>query len=100
MLAIVATSKAAAVDAADTVVVDYERLQPIITPAQGLRPTRAILFPEHGSNVCFGTDHGADVDPFVGADEIAEVTMVSQRLAGAPMENNGILAEPGDSPGR
>ena len=25
--------------------------------------------------------------------------MISQRLAGAPMENNGILAEPGDRPG-
>ena len=25
--------------------------------------------------------------------------MISQRLAGAPMENNGILAEPGDTPG-
>ena len=99
LVAIVATSKAAAVDAADTVVVDYERLQPVITPAQGLMPDAAILFPEHGSNVCFGTDHGADVDPFVGADEIAEVTMVSQRLAGAPMETNGILAEPGDRPG-
>ncbi len=49
--------------------------------------------------MCFGTDHGADVDPFEGADEIAEVTMVSQRLAGAPMETNGILVEPGDKPG-
>ncbi len=97
--AIVATSKAAAVDAAETVVVDYERLEPIITPAQGLMPDAPILFPDHGSNVCFGTEHGADVDPFEGADVIAEVTMVSQRLAGAPMENNGILVEPGDKPG-
>ncbi len=97
--AVVATSKAEAVDAADTIVVDYERLQPVVTAAQGLTADAAILFPEHGSNVCFGTDHGADVDPFEGADAIAEVTMVSQRLAGAPMETNGILAEPGDSPG-
>ena len=49
--------------------------------------------------MCFGTEHGQDVDPFEGADAIAEVTMVSQRLAGAPMENNGILAEPGERPG-
>ena len=97
--AVVATSKGEATDAAQTVIVDYEPLQAIVTPAQGLAPDAAILFPEHGSNICFGTEHGADVDPFEGADEIAEVTMVSQRLAGAPMENNGILAEPGDSPG-
>lgn len=97
--AVVATSKAAAVDAAESVIIDYETMQAIVTPAQGLAPDAPILFPEHGSNVCFGTDHGADVDPFEGADAIAEVTMVSQRLAGAPMETNGILAEPGEKPG-
>ncbi len=97
--AVVATSKSAAVDAAQEVVVEYEGLQAVVTPAQGLAEGAPILFPEHGSNVCFGTEHGADVDPFEGADAIAEVTMVSQRLAGAPMENNGILAEPGDTPG-
>ena len=97
--AVVATSKSAATDAAEAVVVEYETLKAIVTPQQGLLPDAPILFPEHGSNVCFGTDHGQDVDPFEGADTIAEVTMVSQRLAGAPMENNGILAEPGERPG-
>ena len=92
--AVVATSKAAAADAADTVVVDYTPLKVINTPHEGLAAGAPLLFEEHGSNVCFGTEHGADVDPFEGADEIAEVTMVSQRLAGAPMENNGALAEP------
>jgi aerobic carbon-monoxide dehydrogenase large subunit len=97
--AVVATSKGAAADAAEAVVVEYETLKAIVTPLDGLHPDAPILFPEHGSNVCFGTEHGQDVDPFEGADAIAEVTMVSQRLAGAPMENNGILAEPGDRPG-
>ncbi len=97
--AVVATSKAEAVDAAEAVLVDYETLRATTTAAQGLAADAPILFPEHGSNVCFGTDHGADVDPFEGADEIAEVTMVSQRLAGAPMECNGILVEPGDTAG-
>ena len=97
--AVVATSKSAAADAAEAVVVEYETLKAIVTPQQGLLPDAPILFPEHGSNVCFGTEHGQDVDPFEGADAIAEVTMVSQRLAGAPMENNGILAEPGERPG-
>jgi aerobic carbon-monoxide dehydrogenase large subunit len=97
--AIVATSKAEAADAAEAVIVDYQPLKAIMSPLAGLAPDAPILFPEHGSNVCFGTEHGADVDPFAGADEIAEVTMVSQRLAGAPMETNGILAEPGERPG-
>jgi aerobic carbon-monoxide dehydrogenase large subunit len=97
--AVVATSKAEAADAAEAVIVDYETLRATTTAAQGLAADAPILFPEHGSNVCFGTDHGADVDPFEGADEIAEVTMVSQRLAGAPMECNGILVEPGEKSG-
>ena len=97
--AVIATSKAEASDAADAVVVDYESLPVIVTPEQALADGAPILFPEHGSNVCFGTEHGTDVDPFEGADEIAEVTMVSQRLAGAPMESNGILVEQGDRPG-
>ena len=45
----------------------------------------APTFPEEG-----------DVDPLDGADAVAEVTMVSQRLAGVPMETNGILAVPTD----
>ncbi|MEY2552197.1 MAG: aerobic carbon-monoxide dehydrogenase large subunit [Ilumatobacteraceae bacterium] len=99
LAAVVATSKSAATDAAEAVIVDYDVMQAIVTPAQALAPNAAVLFPAHGSNVCFGTEHGADVDPFEGADEIAEVTMVSQRLAGAPMESNGLLAEPGEKPG-
>ena len=97
--AVVATSKSAATDAAEAVVVDYDALPVIVTAAQGLMPDAPILFPEHGSNVCFGTEHGTDVDPFEGADHVVELSMISQRLAGAPMENNGILAEPGAEPG-
>ena len=92
--AVVATSKAAAADASEAVVIEYAPLKVINTPIEGLAAGAPLLFEEHGSNVCFGTEHGADVDPFEGADVIAEVTMVSQRLAGAPMENNGALAEP------
>jgi aerobic carbon-monoxide dehydrogenase large subunit len=94
VVAIVATSKAAASDAADAVIVDYKQLKAVVTPMAAMAADAPLLFPEHGSNICFGTEHGQDVDPFEGADEIAEVTMVSQRLAGSPMENNGALAEP------
>ena len=37
--------------------------------------------------------------PLDGADEVAEVTMVSQRLAGVPMETNGFVAVPGEGAG-
>src|SRR5437763_451439 len=37
--------------------------------------------------------------PLVGADVVAEVEMVSQRLAGVPMEPNGCLMVPGEPAG-
>ncbi len=70
----------------------------MLNPVDALAPDAPLLFPEHGSNVCFGTNFPpeGDADPLAGADAVAEVTMVSQRLAGVPMETNGILAVPGD----
>ena len=80
------------------VIVDYDPLPAVLTAADALAPDAPLLFPEHGSNVCFGTTfpEGDDSDPLDGADVVAEVTMVSQRLAGVPMETNGILAVPKD----
>ncbi|HEY5155560.1 MAG TPA: molybdopterin cofactor-binding domain-containing protein [Acidimicrobiales bacterium] len=97
--AVVAETRAQAVDAAESIVVDYDPLPAVVTAAASLAPDAPILFPEHGSNVCFATDLGEDVDALAGADVVAEVTMVSQRLAGAPMENNGIVAVPGEPDG-
>jgi carbon-monoxide dehydrogenase large subunit len=94
--AVVAESKAQAADAADAVIVDYEPLPAITSAMAGLAPDAPLLFPETGSNVCFGTDIGQDVDPLEGADAVAEVTMVSQRLSGVPMEANGAVAVPED----
>ena len=94
--AVVAESRDEATDAVDAVEVDYEPLPVVIKPMDALAPDAPLLFPEHGSNVCFGTTfpENDDSDPLEGADVVAEVTMVSQRLAGVPMENNGILAVP------
>src|SRR5205823_3594100 len=94
--AVVAETRAQAADAIESVVVDYDPLPSVMSPVDALAPDAPQLFADHGSNVCFGTtfpDEG-DADPLAGADVVAEVTMVSQRLAGVPMETNGILAVP------
>ena len=80
-------------------VVEYDPLPAVTTAAAALAPDAPILFPEHGSNVCFATTFGDDVDALEGAEAVAEVTMVSQRLAGVPMECNAILAVPGEPDG-
>ena len=94
--AVVAETKAQAADAADAVVVDYEPLPVVVALRDALASDATLLFPEHGSNVCFATEIGQDSDPLEGADEVAEVTMVSQRLAGVPMEANGAVGVPGE----
>ena len=96
--AVVAESRAQAFDAVEGVYVDYDPLPAVLTAAAAMEPDAPLLFAEHGSNVCFGTTfpEGDDSDPLDGADVVAEVTMVSQRLAGVPMETNGILAVPAD----
>jgi carbon-monoxide dehydrogenase large subunit len=97
--AVVAETREQAVDAAAAVDVDYEPLPVVTTAAAALAPDAPILFPEHGSNICFATAFGEDVDALEGAESVAEVTMVSQRLAGVPMECNGIVAVPGEPAG-
>jgi carbon-monoxide dehydrogenase large subunit len=96
--AVVADTRAQAVDAAEHIVVEYDTLPSITNPLDALSPDASLLFAEHGSNVCFASafPEEGDADPLLGAEVVAEVTMVSQRLAGVPMETNGILAVPGE----
>jgi carbon-monoxide dehydrogenase large subunit len=99
LAAVVAESLDQAADAAETIFADIDPLPAIINPADGLKDDAPLLFPDAGSNICFASHfppEGDDVDPCEGADAVGEVTMVSQRLAGVPMENNGVVAVPGD----
>jgi len=95
--AVIAESQAQANDAAEAIVADIDPLPTIVTAADGLKSDAPLLFPDTSSNVCFTTEFGKDGgDPCEGADNVAEVTMVSQRLAGVPMETNGVVAVPED----
>jgi carbon-monoxide dehydrogenase large subunit len=97
--ALVAETGPQAVDAAEAVVVEVEPLPVVVSQAAALGAEAPLLFPDSGSNVCFATTFGAGEDPLVGAETVAEVAMVSQRLAGVPMEPNGCLMVPGEPPG-
>jgi len=97
--AVVAETGPQAVDAAEAVVVEIDPLPVVVSQAAALAADAPLLFPETGSNVCFATAFGADDDPLEGADVVAEVAMVSQRLAGVPMEVNGCLMVPGEPAG-
>ena len=78
---------------------EVEPLPAVVSQAAALDPEIPLLFPESGSNVCFATSFGSEEDPLEGAAVVAEVAMVSQRLAGVPMETNGCLMVPGEPSG-
>src|SRR5205823_1995694 len=80
--AVVAETRAQAADAAENVIVDYEPLPSVLTAADAMAPDAPLLFPEHGSNICFCTTFPEEDggDPLEGAEVGAELTMVSQRL--------------------
>ena len=97
--AVVAETRVQAVDAAEAVVVECDALPAVTSAAAAMADDAPILFPDHGSNGCFATTFGDDADVLDGAETVVEVTMVSQRLAGVPMECNAILAVPGEPGG-
>ena len=99
LAAVVAETAEQAFDAAEAVVVDIDPLPAVVSATAALAPDAPLLFPEAGSNVCFATSFGEEEDPLAGADVTAEVEMVSQRLAGVPMEPNGCLMVPGEPEG-
>ena len=93
--AVVAETRAQAVDAAELVIVDYDPLPVVIDAEAALAADAPVVFPEHGSNLAFEMDFGTDPTVFDGADVVVSEVFHNQRLAGVPMEGNGIVAVPG-----
>ena len=101
---VVAETQTQAADAAEQVWADIEPIDAVIDieSAAAAPP----IFDDMDTNVCFATnfplgEDGApiDIDPLEGADHVATVKMLTQRLAGAPMENNGAVAIPNEPEG-
>ncbi|WP_395695854.1 xanthine dehydrogenase family protein molybdopterin-binding subunit [Nocardioides sp.] len=92
---VVARTRSAAVDAAEVVDYDLEDLDVVVDVLDALRPDAPHLFPDAGGNTCYEVSIGDD-DPVASADRVIELSMRSQRLAGVPMECNGILVRPAD----
>lgn len=91
---VAAETREQAADAAEHVSVDYTPLPVVTDPEAALEDGAPILFEEHGNNLVFETGLPSDEDPFEGADHVTELRIVSQRLAGVPMEPNGCLSVP------
>ena len=91
---VAATSRAAAEDAAELVVVDYAELPPVLDPVAALADGSPLVHEELGTNLCFGAPFGSgDVDAaFAAADRVVEVTVQTGRHTAVALEMRGVLA--------
>ncbi len=86
IVAIVAETAAAAEDAAELVVVDYEPL-PAVVGFDSSLSDETLLFPEHGSNTMIVAEGGAPGPIDHEAHEVSvTATFLNQRVAPCPME--------------
>jgi carbon-monoxide dehydrogenase large subunit len=92
---VVAESEAAAVDAAELVVVDYEPLEAVADPESALEDGAPLQFDELGTNLVAGMADPAGADPLAGAKTVVRAKLENQRVAVVPMEGNAIAAIPG-----
>lgn len=92
IVAIVAETRAAAVDAAELVIVEIDSLPPLIDPRDALAEDAIHLFPHIGTNVALHSDHPGEPISFDNCDVVVSQTTVNQRLAPAPIENRSAIA--------
>jgi carbon-monoxide dehydrogenase large subunit len=95
VVAVVAAERLAqAIDAAETIVVDYQPLPAVVDPEAALAPAAPVLFEEIGTNLVAGTrDPG---DALADADVVVRGRFENQRVAVVPMEGNAIAVLPAD----
>jgi aerobic carbon-monoxide dehydrogenase large subunit len=94
--AVVATTVAGAVDAAEAVIVDYEPRPAVTSAEEAFADGAPVVIEAHGSNVAFSHVDPYDDDFFADADVVVRGRYVNQRVAVAPMEPNSFAAVPGD----
>ncbi|NWF79743.1 MAG: molybdopterin-dependent oxidoreductase [Chloroflexi bacterium] len=99
--AVLASSETAAIDAAQTVEVDYLPLPAVSDPLQAIAPGAPVIFAGMADNI----DHrrrrqrGDMTAAFANAHTIVRQRMVNQRLFGFPMEGRAVVATPDPATG-
>jgi carbon-monoxide dehydrogenase large subunit len=97
VVAVIAETKAAAMDAAEAVLVDYDALTPVMDMRAAIAPGSAALTPDAPDNIAaemsFG-DAAAVEAAFAKAAHVVDIEIVNQRLIANSMEPRSILAVP------
>ena len=94
--AVVAETRYLALDAAEAIEVDYELLPAVADTAAALSPEAPILHEAFGTNLvndnCRGNAEAARA-AFAAAAHVTELTLVSNRVAGNPLEPRSYLCQ-------
>lgn len=85
VVAVVAETRAQAVDAAEQVIVDYEPLDPVVDPEQA-REHGATVFPGAASPLAMALPAGDLVADFDDCEVVVSQRIVNQRVAAVPIE--------------
>ncbi len=93
--AVVAESRAAARDACEAIVVEYEELPPVVDPVAATKPGSATIVPEAPDNISCEARYGdaaATARAFEQAAHTVALDLVNQRLAPSALEPRSVLA--------
>jgi carbon-monoxide dehydrogenase large subunit len=82
---VVSTDKSLGVDAAETVIVDYDPLPVVLDLDESFR-NNVILHEDAGTNVVLTFAENSNEDIFTDCEVVVELTIENQRVAPAPME--------------
>ncbi len=90
---VLSEDRASGADAAELVFVDYESLPVVVDPVEAAKD-EVLLFPEVGTNIAGHAGSPEHDDAlFEGCDVVVSQTLVSQRMAGCPLEVRSAAAE-------
>ncbi|MBR0799382.1 xanthine dehydrogenase family protein [Bradyrhizobium jicamae] len=93
--AVVATTRAAAEDALEQIVVDYKELDAVTDMSTALNASTPVIHPSLGDNLAFERSHHAgDVDrAFSESDAVVEADFVFGRHTGVTLEPRAVVAD-------
>ncbi len=93
--AVIAETRAAAEDAAERVMVDYEELEPVTDMMTALDSETPLIHPELGDNLAFerNLDVGEVDKAFAEADAVVEAEFVFGRHTGVTLEPRAVIGD-------
>jgi CO/xanthine dehydrogenase Mo-binding subunit len=93
--AVVATSRALAEDATESIVVEYEELEAVTDMRTALDPLTPVIHAALGDNLAFERTHnaGAVDQAFTDADEVVEAEFIFGRHTGVTLEPRAVVAD-------